>query len=102
MSASLQLTRKWGGLTDRNGKWQILIDGTAVGSIDRQQTVELPVEPGHHTLRVEHSKRFQSRERSFDVRDEEVASFWCRSQLMWPMYIASLVNPELWITLRRG
>ena len=45
MTATLQLTRKWGGVTDRRGKWQILIDGTAVGSIDRQQTVELPVEP---------------------------------------------------------
>ncbi len=54
MTATLQLTRTWAALTDR-GKWQILIDGTAVGSIDRKETVELPVEPGHHTLRVKRS-----------------------------------------------
>ena len=51
MTATLQLTRTWAALTDR-GKWQILIDGTTAGSIDRQETVELPVEPGHHALRV--------------------------------------------------
>jgi hypothetical protein len=102
MTATLALTRKWGGVTDRNGKWQILLDDTAVGSIDRQQTVELPVEPGHHTLRVKKSERFLSRERSFDAADEHVVSFWCRSQLLWPLYIASLVKPELWISLRQA
>jgi hypothetical protein len=101
MTATLQLTRKWGGITDRNGKWQILIDGTAAGSIDRQQSVELPMEPGRHTLRVERSERFLSRERSFDAADDQVVRFWCRSQLMWPMYIASLIRPDLWISLRR-
>ena len=101
MTATLQLTRKWGSVTDRNGKWQILIDGTVAGSIDRQQTVELPVEPGHHTLRVKRSERFLSPERSFDAADEQVVSFWCRSQLLWPMYVASLIKPDLWISLRR-
>ena len=101
MTATLQLTRKWGGVTDRNGKWQILIDGTVAGSIDRQQTVELPVEPGHHTLRVKRSERFLSPERSFDAADEQVVSFWCRSQLLWPMYVASLIKPDQWISLRR-
>jgi hypothetical protein len=100
MTATLQLTRKWGSITDR-GKWQILIDGTEAGSIDRQQVVELPVEPGHHTLRVKRSERFLSRERSFDAADEQVVRFSCRSQLMWPMYIASLIRPDLWISLRR-
>ena len=101
MTATLQLTRKWGSVTDRNGKWQILIDGTIASSIDRQQTVELPVEPGHHTLRVKRSERFLSPERSFDAADEQVVSFWCRSQLLWPMYVASLIKPDLWISLRR-
>jgi hypothetical protein len=101
VTATLQLTRKWGSVTDRNGKWQILIDGTVAGSIDRQQTVELPVEPGHHTLRVKRSERFLSPERSFDAADEQVVSFWCRSQLLWPMYVASLIKPDLWISLRR-
>jgi len=102
MTATLQLTRKWGGVTDRHGKWQVIIDGTAVGSIDRQETVELPVEPGHHMLQVKKSERFLSRERSFDAADGQVVNFWCRSQLLWPMYLASLVKPELWISLRQA
>ena len=101
MTATLQLTRTFGGITNR-GKWQILIDGSAVGSIDQQETVELPVEPGHHTLQVKKSERFLSRERSFDAADEQVVNFWCRSQLLWPMYVASLVKPELWISLRQA
>jgi hypothetical protein len=102
MTASLQLTRTFGGVTDGKAKWQVLIDGTAAGSIDRKQTVELPIEPGHHTLRVQRSERFLSRERSFDVADEHVVSFRCHSELLWPMYVAALIKPDLWIILRRA
>jgi len=28
MTATFRLIRKWGGVTDRHGKWEILIDGT--------------------------------------------------------------------------
>ena len=100
MSATLQLTRTFGGITNGR-KWQILIDGTDSGSIDPKQTVELTVEPGHHTLRVKRSERFLSRERPFDAADEQVVRFSCHSQFLWPMYIASLIKPDLWITLRR-
>jgi hypothetical protein len=99
MTATLTLSRRWGSLMDR-GKWQILLDGAVAGSIARQETVELPIGPGHHTLRVKRSDRFLSREQSFDAADEQVISFWCRSQLVWPMYVASLIKPELWISLR--
>ena len=101
MTATLQLTRTFGGITN-SGKWQILIDGTAVSSIDQKETIELPVEPGHHTLRVKRSERFLSRERSFDAVGEQVVSFSCHSQFLWPMYIASLIKPDLWIILRQA
>jgi hypothetical protein len=100
MTATLQLTRTWAALTDR-GKWQILIDGTAAGSIDRKETVELPVEPGHHRLRVKGSGRFGSAERSFDADDGEEVRFSCHSARYWPLMLAALVKPDLWITLRR-
>ena len=101
MTATLELTRTFGGITNR-GKWQILIDGSAVGSIDQKETVELSVEPGQHTLRVKRSERFLSPERSFDAADGQVVRFSCHSQLLWPMYLASLVKPDLWIILRRA
>jgi hypothetical protein len=100
MTATLQLTRTWAALTDR-GKWQILIDGTAAGSIDRKETVELPVEPGHHTLRVKRSERFLSPGRSFDAADEQEIRFFCHSARYWPLMLAAIVKPDLWITLRR-
>jgi hypothetical protein len=100
MTATLQLTRTWAYLTDR-GKWQILIDGTAAGSIDQKETVELPVEPGHHTLRVKGSGRFGSHERSFDASDEQEIRFFCHSAWYWPLMLAAIVKPDLWITLRR-
>jgi hypothetical protein len=100
MTPTLQLTRTWAALTDR-GKWQILLGGTAAGSIDRKETVELPVEPGHHTLRVERSQRFLSPERSFDAADGQEIRFFCHSARYWPLMLAAIVKPDLWITLRR-
>jgi hypothetical protein len=100
MTATLQLTRTWAALTDR-GKWQILIDGTAAGSIDRKETVELPVEPGHHTLRVKRSERFGSPERSLDASDEQEIRFFCHGARYWPLMLAAIIKPDLWVTLRR-
>ena len=60
MTATLQLTRKWGSITDR-GKRQVLIDAA----------------------------------------DEQVVRFSRHSQLLWPMYVASLIKTDLWISLRQ-
>jgi hypothetical protein len=102
MTTTLRVTRKWAGfLTDLDRKWQIILDGDVVGSVGRRQTAEVEIAPGTHTLRVKQSDRFLSRERSFGARDEEVIDFGCHSQRLWPMYLASLVKPDLWIVLRR-
>jgi hypothetical protein len=100
MTATLELTRRWGGVTDGKSEWQVVLDGTVAGSIARQQILELPVEPGKHTLRVRRSDRFLSGERSFEAADGQIVYWRCRSQLMWPMYLAALVKPDLWIRLR--
>ncbi|MHB1535516.1 MAG: ABC transporter permease [Acidimicrobiales bacterium] len=99
-TATLTLSRKWGGLIDRRREWQIEIDGNVVGSIADQKTVELPVEAGHHTLRLSSHRHF-SPERSFDAADGQVVSFWCRAAMLWPMYVAALIKPDLWISLRQ-
>ena len=73
MSATLTLTRTRfgigiGPLIDKMaGEWQVIVDGTMAGSITMQETVEVPVEPGRHTLRLEKSRRFLSPERSFEA-----------------------------------
>ena len=98
--ATLLLSRKWGGLVDRNREWQIVIDGNVVGSIASQRTVELPVEPGRHALRLRSHGHF-SPERSFEAADGQVVSFSCRAATLWPMYLAALVKPDLWIFLKQ-
>ncbi len=97
-TAKLKLSRRWGGVDTRHD-WEIQIDGKKVGSIAYRQAIELRVTPGHHTLRLG-SHRQVSPLRSFDVASGEVASFWCRSVLFWPVMLAAFVKTDLWINLK--
>jgi len=101
-TATVIVARKWGGYIGRNQRWQVLIDGASVGAIAVNQTLELPVEPGQHTLRLKASERFTSQERTFEIAGGEEIWFSGRSQFLWPLMLASLVKPDLWIRLHRG
>lgn len=84
-----------------NEPWTIAIDGTAVGAVARQETVEVAVEPGHHTLRLGQGRHL-SPERSFDVAQDEVVSFYCHGpRYGWAQLLAALVKNDFWITLHR-
>ena len=53
MSSTVTLERATSGAMElRRDRFEIVLDGNPAGSIDRNQTVELPVEPGPHTLQV--------------------------------------------------
>lgn len=100
--ATVRLIRLWTGIIGaRTEQWNIVIDGVVVGSIANDETVEVAVEPGHHTLRLG-SGRHLSLERSLDVAPDEVAAFSCHGPRFWPMLVAAVVKPDLWITLRRA
>jgi hypothetical protein len=100
MSATLRLTREGVGMELRRGRFEISVDGKGAGSLERHETVERPLEPGHHTLRIR-AGRYSSRDHSFDVADEEVANFRCHGAMIWPRYVASIVKPDLAISLKR-
>lgn len=101
MPATLRLTREVGfGIELRSGRFEISVDGDSIGSLDKEETVEVPVEPGRHTLRVQHG-RYSSRDQSFDVSDGEVATFRCHGAKIWPIYVASIILPNLAIALKR-
>ena len=53
--ATVGLVRTWSGIGigAQNKEWNIAIDGIVVGSIANKETVEVAVEPGHHTLGLE-------------------------------------------------
>jgi hypothetical protein len=99
--AAVRLVRTWSGIGigAQNEQWNIAIDGIVVGSIANKETVEVAVEPGHHTLRLG-SGRHRSAERSLEVAQDEVAGFSCHGPRFWPMLVVALVNPDLWISLR--
>jgi hypothetical protein len=98
--ATVRLVRGWSGIGigAQSEQWNIAIDGVVVGSIASKETVEVAVEPGHHTLRLG-SGRHRSAARSLDVAEDEVAGFRCHGPRIWPMLVAALVNPDLWISL---
>lgn len=98
--ATLRLSRRWNpAVFGGHEQWTIAIDGVVVGSIASQETVELSVAPGHHTLRLAGGKH-RSPERSFDAAQDDAVSFRCHGPRIWPMFLAALVRSDLWITLR--
>ena len=99
MSATLRVTRKGAGIELRRGPFEIAVDGGSVGSIKSRETVETSLEPGRHTLRLR-SGRYASRDHSFDVADGEVVNFRCHGAMVWPRYVASILKPDLAISLK--
>jgi hypothetical protein len=98
--ATLRLTREGIAIELRRGEFEIAVDGKSAGSIKYGETVETPVEPGHHSLRIRKG-RYSSGDHSFDAADGEIVSFRCSGGIYWPRYVASLVKPDLGILLRR-
>ena len=100
-TATLKMTREGFGIELRRGTFEVTVDGTNVGSVHYSETIEAPVTPGHHTLRVR-AGRYSSRDLAFDVKDGDVVSFRCHGAMVWPRFVASLVVPGLAISVRRA
>jgi len=100
MSATLQLTHKTIGVEVRRGTYDAIVDGKHAGSVELNETIEIPVEPGRHTLQVR-SGRNSSRTKTFDIGDDEVASFQCSGKSILPIFLLSFVVPSLALSLHR-
>ncbi len=100
MPATLKMTRESVILELRRARFQIALDGAAAGTIDRHETIEAPIGPGHHRLQVREG-RYSSRVASFDVADGDVVSFRCSGARIWPIYLISFAVPSLALTLKR-
>lgn len=99
MPATLRLVREGVGIELRRGSFQILVDGKDVGSLEPHGTFEAPIEAGPHTLCVR-AGRYSSRDLPFDVVDGAVVGFRCHGAMIWPRYVASIVKPDLAISLK--
>ncbi|MHB8488657.1 MAG: hypothetical protein ACYDCS_03250 [Candidatus Dormibacteria bacterium] len=105
---TLRLERRWTSLAGTGGNalaggnkpFAITIDGIAVGTLAPEETVDVAVEAGHHTVQLSQGRHL-SPQRSFDVARDEVVSFYCHGpRYGWPQLLAALVKPDLWISLR--
>jgi hypothetical protein len=100
MPATLKLTREGFSIELPRGTFEIAVDGRSTGSIEHGDTVNEPVEPGHHTLQIRHG-RYSSRKLSFDGADGEVVSFRCYGANLWPLWLVSFALPNIGIWLKR-
>jgi aspartate aminotransferase-like enzyme len=100
MPATVELTRNLIGVQIRRGKFDVMVDGTGVASIDAHETIETPVEPGRHTLQLRYG-RYSSRTAAFDAAEGQVVAFRCGEKRFLPIFLASFVVPSLAIPLHR-
>jgi hypothetical protein len=100
MPATLKLTHKAIGVEVRRGRYDIVLHGEHAGSVEMTDSVEIPVEPGRHTLKVR-SGRNSGRTKTFDAADGETVAFRCTGKSILPIFLASFVVPSLALTLTR-
>jgi hypothetical protein len=100
MAATLTLTHKAIGVEVRRGTYDVVLDGERVGSLEMNDTIEIPVEPGRHTLQVRNGRN-SSRTQTFDAAEGETVAFRCTGKRILPIFLASFVVPTLALSLKR-
>lgn len=100
MPATLTLRREGIGIELRRGPFDVTLDGKVIARIERGGTSEAPLTPGRHRLQIR-AGRYSSRPYEFDSTDGEVVTFRCHGAMMWPRYVASIVKPDLAVSLHR-
>lgn len=100
MTATLRVTHKAIGFEVRRGTYDLVVDGEHAGSVEMNDTIEMPIEPGRHTLQVR-SGRNSSRTWTFEVAENQTVAFRCTGKSFLPIFLASFVVPSLALQLRR-
>ena len=100
MPATLKLTHKAVGAEVRRGTFDVMVDGEHVGSVEMNKTIEIPIEPGRHTLQL-HSGRKSSGTRTFEAADGEIIAYRCTGKRFLPIFLASFAVPSLALALVR-
>ena len=101
MSATLKLTHKAIGVEVRRGSFDVVVDGERVESLEMNDTIEIPIEAGHHTLQVRNGRNL-SRTLTFDAAEGQVVVFRCTGKRFLPIFLLSFVVPRLSLSLRPG
>jgi len=99
MSATLKLTHKAIGAEVRRGAYVAEVDGERVGSVEMNDTIEIPIEAGRHTLQVRNGRN-SSRTLTFDAVEGQLVAFRCTGKRFLPIFLVSFVVPRLALSLR--
>jgi hypothetical protein len=100
MSATLKLTHQAIGVEVRRGTYDVVVDGKPAGSLELNDTIDIPVEPGHHTLQVRNGRN-SSATKPFDVTEGEIVAFRCSGKRILPIFLLSFIVPSLALSLHR-
>ena len=100
MSATLKLTHKAIGAEVRRDAYDVVLDAERVGSVEMNATVEIPVEPGRHSLQVRNGRKSSSTE-AFDAAEGDIIAFRCTGKRFLPLFLASFIAPSLALKLVR-
>jgi hypothetical protein len=100
VSATLKLTHKAIGAEARRGPYDVMVDGELVGSVEMNNTIEIPIEPGRHGLQVR-SGRNLSGTQTFEAAVGEVVAYRCTGKRFLPIFLVSFVVPSLALSLIR-
>ncbi len=100
MAATLKVTHKAIGVEVRRGPYEIVVDGQRAGSVEMNDTIEIPIDPGRHTVQVRNGRN-SSRAQTFDIADNQTVAFRCTGKSFLPIFLASFVIPSLALQLRR-
>ncbi|MDL9980715.1 hypothetical protein [Microbacterium candidum] len=99
MPATLTLAHTTIGAEVRRGRYDILVDGKPAGSVEMNETVDIPVEAGSHTLKVTSGKD-SSPTKTFSVADGGVVRFRATGKSFLPVFLLSFVVRGLRLNLK--
>ena len=100
MAATLRVVHKAIGVEVRRGTYDAVLDGERVGSLELNDPIEIPIDPGHHTLQVRNGRN-SSRTKTFDAAEGETVAFRCSGKSILPIFLLSFVVPGLALSLHR-
>jgi hypothetical protein len=100
MTATLKMTHTSIGVEVRRGDYDIIIDGQPSGTVAMNNTIEIPVAPGSHTLQIRNGRN-SSRTTAFEAGENQTIDYRCTGKSFLPIFLASFFVPSLALHLRR-
>ena len=100
MAATLKVTHKAIGAEVRRGTYDVVLDGAQAGSVEMNGMLEVPLDPGRHTVRVRDGRK-SSKARTFEAAEGDVVAFRCTGKRFLPIFLVSFFVPSLALALTR-